>query len=148
MWKNIICWLGIPQSIITDNGPQFDRGVYNNFYQELKIINFYSTQRYPQSNGQAEAFNKTLLTTLKKRQHLAKGKWVYKLPRVLWAYRKTNQKSTLVSPFTLTYGIEAIIPTKIGMPTLQTEIPGKANTEAITKDLDMADESEKQSLYV
>ena len=36
--------------------------------------------------------------------------------------------------------MEAIIPTEIRMPTLRTEIPGKTNTEAITKDLDMADE--------
>ena len=36
--------------------------------------------------------------------------------------------------------MEAIIPTKIGVPTLRAEIPEKANTEVITKDLDMTDE--------
>ena len=36
--------------------------------------------------------------------------------------------------------MEAIIPTKIGVPTLQTEILEKANTEVIAKDLDMTDE--------
>ena len=36
--------------------------------------------------------------------------------------------------------MEAIISTEIRMPTLQTEIPKKANVEAITKDLDMIDE--------
>ena len=36
--------------------------------------------------------------------------------------------------------MEAIIPTKIGMPTFVTEIPGMTNAEAITKDLDMANE--------
>ena len=36
--------------------------------------------------------------------------------------------------------MEAIIPTEIGVPTLRTEILEKANTEAITKDLDMTDE--------
>ena len=35
--------------------------------------------------------------------------------------------------------MEAIIPTEIRVPTLQTEILGKSNTEAITKDLDMTD---------
>ena len=35
--------------------------------------------------------------------------------------------------------MEAIIPTEIGMPTLRTEIPEKANVEAVTKDLDMTD---------
>ena len=36
--------------------------------------------------------------------------------------------------------MEEIIPTKIGMPTLRTEIHGKTNAEAITKYLDMANE--------
>ena len=36
--------------------------------------------------------------------------------------------------------MEAIIPIEIGLPTLRTEIPKKANAEAIAKDLDMADE--------
>lgn len=44
---------------------------------------------YTQSNGQIEATNKTLLTTLMKRLEKAKGKWVDELPRVLWAYRMT-----------------------------------------------------------
>ena len=52
----------------------------------------------------------------------------------------TSRKPTRMSPFALTYGMEAIIPTEIGMPTLQTGIPGEANAEAITKDLDMTDE--------
>ena len=42
-----------------------------------------------------------------------------------------------MSPFTLTYGIEAIISIEIGMPTLRTGIPEEANAEAVTKDLDM-----------
>ena len=36
--------------------------------------------------------------------------------------------------------METIIPTEIGMPTLSTGIPEQANVEAVTKDLDMADE--------
>ena len=42
-----------------------------------------------------------------------------------------------MSPFALLNGIETIIPTEIGMPTLRTEIPEEANTEALAKDLDM-----------
>ena len=79
IWKNIIWRFGIPRSIVSDNGPQFVSRAYRNFYQELKIKNLYSTPRYPQSNGQAEASNKTLLTALKKRLDSAKGKWVDEL---------------------------------------------------------------------
>ena len=43
VWKNIVYCFGIPQSITTDNGPQFDSQVYKNFCNELKIKNLYST---------------------------------------------------------------------------------------------------------
>ena len=94
-----------PRTIISNNGPQFDSQVYRNLCQELKIKNLYSTPRYPQSNDQIEASNKTLLTALKKRLDTAKGKWVDKLPGVLWAYRRTVGRPTDISPFALTYGM-------------------------------------------
>ena len=87
-----------------------------------------------------ESFNKTLLTALKKRLHSAKGKWVDELPRVLWVYIMTSRKLTGKSPFTLTYGMKAIIPIEIEMPTLRIGIPEEANAEVIAKDLDMTDE--------
>ena len=87
-----------------------------------------------------EVSNKTILTALKKRLHSARGKWVDELLGVLWAYRTTSRKLTGVSPFALTYDIEAIISTEIEMPMLRTEVHGTANAEAISKDLDIADE--------
>ena len=43
------------------------------------------------------------------------------------------------SPFALTYGMKFIIPTEIGIPTIQTKIPGEASIEAIIKYLEMID---------
>ena len=31
VWKNIVCRFGIPRSIVSDNGPQFDSRVYQDF---------------------------------------------------------------------------------------------------------------------
>ncbi|WKA12376.1 hypothetical protein VitviT2T_029764 [Vitis vinifera] len=121
VWKNIICRFGIPQTIIADNGPQFDSIAFRNFCSELNIRNSYSTPRYLQSNGQAEATNKTLITALKKRLELAKGKWVEELPGVLWAYRTTPGRLTGNTPFALAYGMDAVIPTEIGLPTIRTD---------------------------
>ena len=140
IWKNIVCRFGIPQSIISDNGPQFDSRVYRNFCQQLKIKNLYSIPRYLQSNGLAKDSNKTLLTTLKKRLDSAKDKWVDELPGVLWAYRTTARRLTDISPSALTYGVEAIILTEIGMPTLQIDVPEQLSTKSIVKDLDTTDE--------
>ena len=134
IWKNIVCRFGIPRSIVSDNGTQFDSWVYRDFYQELKIKNLYSTPQYPQSNDQDEASKKTLLTALKKRLDSAKGKWVEELPGVLWAYRTTAWKPTGISPFVLTYGMEAVIPTKIGLPTIRTATPELENAESVVRE--------------
>ena len=52
----------------------------------------------------------------------------------------TARRPTGIYPFTLTYGMEAIVPTEISMPTLRTDMPEQSNTESVIKDLDMADE--------
>nr|CAN61771.1 hypothetical protein VITISV_041899 [Vitis vinifera] len=141
VWKNIVCRFGISQTIIADNGPQFDSITFRNFCSELNIRNSYSTPRYPQSNEQAEATNKTLITALKKRLEQTKGKWVEELPGVLWAYRTTPGRPTGNTPFALAYGMDAVIPTEIGLPTIRTDATKQndANTE-LGRNLDWADE--------
>ena len=141
VWKNIICRFGIPQAIIADNGPRFDSITFRNFCLELKIHNLYSTPRYPQSNGQAEVINKTLVTTLKKRLEQAKGKWVEELPGVLWAYRTTPGRPTGNTPFALAYGMDAIIPKKTGLPTIRIDARGQGDGSIeLGRNLDWADE--------
>ena len=103
--------------IVMDNGPQFDSTIFRTFCSELNIKNLYSTPHYPQSNGQAEATNKILLNALKKMLEMTKGKWVDELLGVLWAYRTTSRRPIGATLFALAYGMEAIIPTKIDMPT-------------------------------
>ena len=50
----------------------------------------------------------------------ARGKFVDELPGVLWANKTIARRSTGISLFAITYGMEAIIPTEIGMPTIRT----------------------------
>nr|CAN60222.1 hypothetical protein VITISV_027939 [Vitis vinifera] len=141
IWKNIICRFGIPQTIIADNGPQFDSIAFRNFCSELNIWNSYSTPRYPQSNGQVEATNKMLIIALKKRLEQAKGKWVEELPGILWAYQTTPGRPTGNTPFALTYGMDAVIPTEIGLPTIRTEAAKQDDANAkLGRNLDWADE--------
>ena len=59
---------------------------------------------------------------------------------MLWAYKTTSRKPIRESLLALTYGMEAIIPTEIGIPTVRTEVPTEASAEAILKDLDTVDE--------
>ena len=102
----------------------------------------YSIPRYPQSNGQVKATNKTLLSALKKLLEKAKRMWVDELPRVLWAYRTTPGRPMGTTSFALPYGMDAIILIEIGMPTARITIQGQRNecTE-LERHLDWADEA-------
>ena len=61
------------------------------------------------------------------------------LPGVLLVYRTTAHRSTGISPFAITYGMEVIIPTEISMPTIRTSMPEQENAELVIKDLDTVD---------
>ena len=75
IWKNLITRFEMPNSFIFDNGLEFDSKTFHEFCSDLGIKNKYFTLAYPQSNGQAEAVNKTILNRLKKRLDGAKGRW-------------------------------------------------------------------------
>ncbi|XP_077215762.1 uncharacterized protein LOC143850388 [Tasmannia lanceolata] len=42
--------------------------------------------------------------------------WAEEVLNVLWAYRTTPRTATGESPFSLTFGVEAVIPIEIGIP--------------------------------
>ena len=57
MWKNIVCKFGIPRTIISDNGCQFDNQEFKSFYSRLEIKNQFPSLGHPQANGQIEVMN-------------------------------------------------------------------------------------------
>ena len=113
--KNIVTRFRVPDSLISDNGLQFDSKTFRAFCGDLGIKNRYSTPMYPQSNGQVEATNKTIMNGLKRRLDGAKGRWAEELSNVLWAYRITPRRSTGETPFYLTYGAEVVIPAEVNL---------------------------------
>ena len=87
----------------------------------MGIANRYSIPVYPQGNGQAEAINKVIVNGLKKRLDDVKGRWVEELPHVQRGYRTTPRRSIGETPFSMSYGTEAVIPIETGFPTLRTQ---------------------------
>ena len=84
-----------------------------------------STSYYPKGNGQVEAFNKRLLKILGK-MTMKNGKgWKEELPTAQWAHRIAKSQAIVASPFSLVYGIEAIIPIDLVRPMMKpAEIAG------------------------
>ncbi|GKC35069.1 reverse transcriptase domain-containing protein [Tanacetum coccineum] len=73
-----------------------------------------------QANGLRERANKSLMRGLKARLDRERVGWVGELPNILWAHQTMLKTSNGETPFSLTYGSEAVISTEIGMPTYQT----------------------------
>ena len=115
VWMNIITRFRVPDSLISDNGLQFDSRAFREFCSNLDIRNIYSSPAYPQGNGQVKAVNKVIMNGLKRRLEGAKGNWGEELPNVLWVYWTTSRRSTGETPFSLTYGAEAVIPAKVNL---------------------------------
>ena len=53
--REIFCQVGVPQSIMSDGGPQFTSGVFRNFLNRWGVQHRVSSPHYPQSNGRAES---------------------------------------------------------------------------------------------
>ena len=105
--------------IISDNGRQFDSQSFSEFCSSLGIKNQFSSLGHPQVNRQMEVTNRTLLKIIKAKLDDAKGAWLEELPSVLWAYKTTVRTPIGETPSKLTYGIEAVIPVKVGVASIR-----------------------------
>ena len=78
--KSIFARHGIPQSLISDNGPQYSGNAFREFAKSYEFEHITSSPRYPQSNGLAERADGTV------KRMLIKSKDPY---LALLAYRTT-----------------------------------------------------------
>ena len=81
------------------------------------------------------------MNRLKMRLEGVKGRWEEELPNVLWVYQTTLIRSTGETPFSLTYGAEAIILAEINLCSARVLgfNPAK-NSELMLKQLNLLEE--------
>jgi transposase InsO family protein len=115
--RGIVCCFGVPNRIITDLGTQFTSKSFQDYCGELGTKICFASVAHPRSNGQVEWANAEVLrglrtTTYDKLAGSGK-KWIEQLSVVLWSIRTTATRSTSETPFTLVYGVEAVLPTEL-----------------------------------
>ncbi|XP_043716321.1 uncharacterized protein LOC122664535 [Telopea speciosissima] len=85
VWKfflhSVIYRYGIPRTLISDNGKQFEQK-FKEYSDQYEIQLRKTSVAHPQSNGLAEATNKILLDGIKKKLETAKGLWAEELPKI------------------------------------------------------------------
>ncbi|GJR81076.1 reverse transcriptase domain-containing protein [Tanacetum coccineum] len=146
VWDNIVCRFGLPGEIISDNGKQFRDNPFKDWCEKLCIRQCFASVKHPQANGLVERANRSLGEGIKARLDEKSKDWIEELPHVLWAHRTMIKSSNGETPFSLTYGTEAVIPAEIGMPTLRTaEMDQTKNNEALGINLDLIEERREQA---
>ncbi|KAK8918820.1 hypothetical protein KSP39_PZI021401 [Platanthera zijinensis] len=147
VWGEIICRHGLPQAIVTDNGPQFASEEFISFCALLGIDLRFASVHHPRSNGQVEAANKIIVNLLKKKVENLKGNWVEQLPSVLWALRTTPNTATGETPFKLSHGCEAVLPVEFEVRSPRVVAAGEGseawrleNEEGLRLSLDIVEE--------
>ncbi|GJT29067.1 reverse transcriptase domain-containing protein [Tanacetum coccineum] len=112
VWDNIVCRFGLSGEIISDNRKQFRDNPFKDWYEKLCIRQCFAFVKHPQANGLVERAHRTMI--------------------------KSSNGET---PFSLTYGTEAVILVEIGMPTMRTtEVDMIKNDEALKIILDLLEE--------
>ena len=69
------------------------------------------------------------------------------LPHVLWTYRTTPRRSTGETPFSMSYGAEAVIPLETSFLTLRTQSFNPSdNDELLERSLDLIEERRESAM--
>ena len=120
------------------------------FAKDYGIQLIKSTPFYAQANEQVEASNKVLINILEKMLKDNPRDWHKILSKTLWAYRTSKRDSTRVSPYSLTYGQDAVFPMDVVVHSLRVSRQNGLNPqeycEAMMMELEALDGKRLQAL--
>ncbi|WKA12626.1 hypothetical protein VitviT2T_029993 [Vitis vinifera] len=115
--SHIICRYGVPHELISDRGVHFKAEV-DTVVQRYDIWHHSSSAYRLQTNETVEVANKNIKRILRKMVETSRD-WSEKLPFALWAYRTSFHTSMGATPYSLVYGMEAVLLVEIEMSSLR-----------------------------
>ncbi|XP_020912823.1 uncharacterized protein K02A2.6-like [Exaiptasia diaphana] len=100
--RTLFARMGIPEQVVSDNGPQFTSAEFKNFMNVNGIKHVMGATYHPSTNGLAERFVQSFKRAVKADQ--TNRELQYKLDRFLMAYRTAPHSTTGQSPAQLLLG--------------------------------------------
>jgi len=89
---------GPPATVLSDNGPQFRSTFFQGVCSLLWVYYRYSTTYHPQTNGQVERYNRTIVSQLRTYVEDHQDRWDELVSMLTLAYNSRPQHSTGVAP--------------------------------------------------
>lgn len=113
---NWIARFGVPQTVTTDRGPQFESCLWKELMHRLGSIKIRTTSYHPQSNGLIERFHRRLKDALRAHADIDPHNWINKLPFILLSARTALRDDGQHSPAQTVYGCNLILPSDLIAP--------------------------------
>ena len=114
--RDVFCRRGIPESILTDRGCEFDNQALSAIAQELGIDKKRISPLHPQANGIVERLSRTIGEMLRKTTDQCGEDWDLEIPLVQFNYMNHDHSATSYSPFYLSYGYHPRTPRLVLAP--------------------------------
>jgi transposase InsO family protein len=110
LYDYVICRHGCPKRLLSDNGPQFRSELLQQVCDMFGIQKIFASAYYPQGDGTAERFMRTMNNSLATLTSERPDEWDTVLPAVAFAYNSTPSAATAYSPFCVLHGREPRFP--------------------------------------
>jgi hypothetical protein len=108
--NNVVLIHGVPETVLTDQGTNFQSELMNIMYKQYGITRLKTTAYRPQCDGMVERVNRTLADIIASYVSKEPTTWSDFLPSATFAYNTAVHSSTGYTPFYLMYGREATEP--------------------------------------
>ena len=64
LWKHYFVYYGVPEKILSDQGKNFESDLMKELHHVTRVKKLRTTPYRPQTNGQCEKFNSTLINMI------------------------------------------------------------------------------------
>jgi hypothetical protein len=119
---NVFRHEGMPSSIVSDRDPRFLSNFWQSVFTSLGTTLKFSAPFHPETDGQTERANRSLEEMLRNYVHPRQDDWDVCLRPVEFAYNKSQQASTIQTPFFLCRGWQPATPFDRAVP-LEKQVP-------------------------
>lgn len=106
----LICRHGVPESLLSDQGRNFESNLFKEVLELLDVHKLRTTPYHPQCDGQTERFNRTLISMLRTFVNENQDDWDLLLNKLAFAYRTAVHRATGYTPFEMVYGRQPKLP--------------------------------------